>query len=1838
LLLVAFFQSCQQQKEPAEEQQQKVKFEQYISGYTSGYISSAAPVRVLLNQEIEYLQVGSELGDGIFKLKPRIDGKVYLSDPNAIEFHPDHPLGSGQQYTGVLSLDKLFGTETGLDEFVFQFETLKQDFSVLHGRCVSTGKPDDYLKRYEGTIQTADIMDVDLVEKLISVSSPSANLKLSVSPAGSNEFSYVIDSIPRKDDTYTVTISWNGNPFDIDKEGSFDFEVPSIDKFVLQDVDVNHGQEQYISLSFSDPLDPAQDLNGLIHIKGVIDPNISIKGSNVTLYLQNRLSGEQILIVEEQVKNSRGKQLGETKTITLSLEAIKPQVKIVGSGSIIPGPDGLIMPFKAVSLRAVDVTVYKIFADNIPHFFQNGNYSNTYNIRPVGRPVYHKMHRLDKGTATDLQKWNAFSVDLSGLAGEDPEALYRVKISFRKEYSLYPCTDASTTDLSDFKEQELMDKRESLYWDGETSYLNDWPANYRWKDRDDPCTDSYYHRDRFPIRNLAWSNLGVIAKSSDNHKFVVAVTDLLDATPVLGAEVEFYNFQQQPIANGATDGDGMLKINLDHRPFLLKASYDGNHSWLRVDDGSSLSVSNFDVSGQKVQEGIKGMIYGERGVWRPGDTLFLTFVMDDMENKLPAGHPVVMELYNSRGQQAGRKVNHNGQDGFYRFTMNTDSEAPTGNWSAIVSVGGATFDKRIKVETIKPNRLKINIEFNRELLVSNDKSQVGILDVKWLHGADASKLKANVNLKLLKTTSGFKGFDKFTFDDPSKNYWPIENTLFNDRLNSVGRAEFPIDMYVNTNAPGMLKAVFTTRVFEEGGDFSTDYYSQPFSPYQDYVGLSVPGGGGYRQALLTDTNHIIKIATVHMDGKPISKKNIEVKIYRVGWRWWWSSSNDNLASWMRGEDADLVLSKTVSTLDGLGELEFKVEYPEWGRYFIHVYDPAGGHSAGKTVYVDWPSYYSRRNRSNPTGATMLSFSADKETYNPGDMAVINFPSAVGSRALISIESGSKVLKNWWIECDAGETNFEFEIEPEMAPNVYLGITLLQPHSQTVNDLPIRLYGVIPLMVENPKTILDPQVKLPEEIKPLSAYSIEVSEKNGKSMTYTLAVVDEGLLDITRFKTPNPWNAFFAREALGVKSWDLFDDVLGAFGGEIQKVLAIGGDEEAGADTDKKANRFKPVVTYLGPFVLGKGETIKHQLQMPNYVGSVRAMVIAGRDGAWGSADATCPVRQAVMVLPTAPRLIGSGEVMDLPVSVFAMKDNVSKVSLEVAVEGELEIVGKASQELQFVKPGEQTIYFRLKANEAVGIGKIFVKASAGQESASSEIEIEVRNPNPVITKSETFVFKIGDEKEIDYQFHGIEGTNSGSINVSTLPSFDLERNLRYLIRYPYGCVEQVTSSVFPQLYLGQFVELSDSQKDRVQRYIKKAIQKLTRYQQKDGSLSYWPGRTYYSDWGTSYAGHFMLLAEQQGYLVPYGFKQKWLTWQSKAASDFRANDYDWGRNYGDLLQAYRLYTLALAGQPNIGAMNRLREQASLSITAKWRLAAAYALAGKTEVAKSLTKYSEINQITGYKFPGPTYGSKLRDQAMSLETLVLLGRMDEAHDLVLVMIEHMQHRYMSTQTAAYALFAISKFAGGSDLSSNLEFSYSYAGQSKNITTPLKSYPIELDVSNTDVSSMIIKNTGNGSLYVTRTIMGQPLAGEETTESKNLKMEIEYKTLDGKPLEVDSLKQGLDFMAEVRIYNPGVLGDYQNLALSQIFPSGWEIINTRVADVESTKKESPFTYRDIRDDRVYTFFNIRSRGDVKYRVMLNAAYTGEFYLPAVSCEAMYSDNIFAREKGRWVKVVK
>lgn len=1838
MLITTLAFSCADRKKP-ESKSGSTEFRTLISSHTSGVISAKSTVLVTLAKPTENFQPGTELPGDLFRFDPAVSGKAYLLDPVTIEFRPGKPFKNGETYDVFFKIGELLNTGKSPEVYDFSFRVIKQDFTVYPGELTASGTMDNPEKTYEGKMVTADDMSLEDASKIMSASIPGKALSVKVTADSPTEFTYKIDGIPRKENSYILTIYSLGNAIGIDKTDKFVVTIPGVDEFKLLQVNTDQSaSNQHIKLVFSDPIDPDQNLDGLIRLKDFKNYKLSAKGTTVTIYPQERMYGEETVIVEGTLRNVYGTTLDETKEYQVAMEALKPEVTILGNGVIMPDSRDLVVPFKTVSLRAVDVLVYKIYSGNIQQFFQYNQYNGENQLSYVGRPVYRKMVRLDQNPSTNLQQWNAFSVDLTEMIGYDNSAMYRIKIAFRKAYSVYDCGDDQSSDLTAFEDLKLMSVAENEYFEGSRSYYSDYPDNYSWRDRDNPCSESYYISSRFPERNLLASNLGIIAKSADGRKFTVAVTNLLTTEPVVSADVEFYNLQQQKIGIGLTDSDGIASVSLPEMPYLLLARYNDQQSWLRVDDGSSLSVSNFDVSGQKINEGIKGMIYGERGVWRPGDTLFLTFVMDDITNKLPENHPVVLELYNSRGQLTKREVQTTGIDGFYTFRPVTDAEAPTGKWTAKIKVGGASFTKKLNIETIKPNRLKINLTFNRDILAKNDHSQRASLEVKWLHGAVAANLKARVNVTMYETDYKFKKYEEYTFTDPSRNYYPSEKTIFDGKLDQQGKASFEPDMPTNYNAPGMLKAMFNTRVFEEGGDFSTDVFSKYFAPYKRFVGVYVPEGGDYKHKLRTDTSHRVKVVVVNQDGLPVDANDLVVKVYRVNWRWWWSSGSDNLASWVRGQNSDVVFSKTISTTNGEASFDFQVDYPEWGRYLVQVSDLQGGHSTGIPVYIDWPSYYSRKNRNNPAGATILSVSTDRDKYHPGDQAILSFPVSDESRALISLETGSEVLKYWWAGHDEIKNGFRFEITGDMAPNVFACVMLIQPHAQTANDLPIRMYGIVPVLVEDPATILEPVIKAPDEIRPKAKYEISVSEKNGQMMTYTLAVVDEGLLDLTRFKTPSPWHEFYAREALGVKTWDLFDEVLGAYGGRLQKVLAIGGDGAAKAEEGKKPNRFKPVVDFLGPFTLEAGETDKHQLTMPNYVGSVRVMVVAGHDGAYGSADTAVPVRQPLMVLPTAPRVIGPDEEFSLPVSVFVMKDGIKDVTVRVKTTGPIRVNGESEISLTYDQMGDQMAYFKLKADQKEGASKITVTATSGNESASAEIDLGVVNPNEFTTRSESIVLEKGASTTVNYDFFGTEGTNSGTLEVSTMPSIDLEKNLKYLIRYPYGCVEQTTSSVFPQLYLDELTELSEKQKQTISRNIKAAIRKLSRFQTANGGMSYWPGRNYISRWGTTYAWHFLLLAEQKGYLVPMNMKNRWLDWQYSEASDFVVNeDYIHYRYYG-MSQAYRLYTLALAGKPNLSAMNRLRESKNLTSTATWRLAAAYVLAGLPEAAEEMTNNLSYTEVSEYDSPGWTYGSSLRDKAMILEVLVLMKKADQAWELADMMAKEMQKSYLSTQTAAYSLFALARFAELSGDDSENHFSYQLNGNQEEVNTGLPVYTIEIAENGHTADSVILTNLTENNLFVTKTISGKPLQGKETNETKNLEMTIEYVGIDGSKLDVSNLKQGTDFEARVTIKNPGQMGDYENLALAQVFPSGWEILNLRYTEAGEEENESNYDYRDVRDDRVYTFFDLKPRYKVTFTVKLNAAYAGKFYLPGTICHAMYDNRIYADEKGKWIEVVK
>lgn len=1172
--------------------------------------------------------------------------------------------------------------------------------------------------------------------------------------------------------------------------------------------------------------------------------------------------------------------------------------------------------------------------------------------------------------------------------------------------------------------------------------------------------------------------------------------------------------------------------------------------------------------------------------------------------------------------------------------MPTQADDPTGLWNAYVKVGGTAFHKSLRIETIKPNRLKITLALPT-ILQASSKDVYAPLTSSWLTGATASRLKAKVEMSLSKVNTQFKNYGQYLFNNPATDFTTVRADVFNGVLDAEGRAGVNIQLPVATGAPGMLNATLTTRVFEPGGDASIYSQTVPFSPFTSYVGINLNQPKG--KYIETDKDHVFDIVTVNDQGQPVNRSNLEYKIYRISWSWWWENGEESFGTYINNSSITPVASGNLQTTGGKASFKFRINYPDWGRYLVYVKDRESGHATGGTVYIDWPDWRGRSNKTDPSGIKMLAFSLDKDSYEIGETATAIIPAAAGGRALVSLENGSTVLQQQWLEVsDQGDTKLTFKITPEMAPNVYLHISLLQPHAQTVNDLPIRMYGIAPVFVTNRQTILQPQIKMPEVLRPETDFNVTVSEKSGKPMTYTLAIVDDGLLDLTNFKTPDPWNEFYAREALGIRTWDMYDDVLGASGGRYSSLFSTGGDASL-KPADAKANRFKPVVKFIGPFYLAKGKQQTHTLKLPMYVGSVRAMVVAGQDGAYGNAEKTAFVRTPLMLLSTLPRVLSTQEEITVPVNVFAMENQVKNVTVSLEASGAgVQITGNRQQSLTFDQPGDQLAYFTLKTGSKTGKATIHLTASGNGQQTKETIEIEVRNPNPVVTLRNSQWIEAGQEAELSYTLAGSSSANNQvQLEISRIPSVDISRRFDFLYNYQHHCTEQLTSKALPLLFVSQFKAVDEQEAEKIKTNVQEAIRQIYARQLPNGGFVYWPGNAVADEWITSYTGMFLTLAQEKGYAVHPNVLNKWKRFQRAAAQNWRMPQEasNWQIWQSELQQAFRLYTLALAGAPEYGAMNRMKEQPGLSIQAKWRLAAAYALTGKMKPAGELV-YNAETTVIPYSSMNLIYGSSDRDEAMILETLILMKRDRDALQQAKKVSQNLaQENWFSTQSTAFALMAMGRLA--KQLSGTLDFTWSWNGKQQPAVKSAKAV-FEKEIATSPKSGTVsVKNQGKGALSVDLITRTQLLNDTLPAIADNIRLDVKYTDMAGSPISVEDIRQGTDFMSAVTLSNISGTSDYSNLALTHIIPSGWEIYNERMIVPEASSSNSneantpessadKYTYKDIRDDRVLTYFDLR-RGESKtFTVRLQATYAGNFILPAIQCEAMYDAAVQARTK--------
>ncbi len=627
LCIVTIFFSCNKKEkllsvDPA--------FSKYIEAYTSGVVSKKNTIRIQLAEDANTTHTLNEtLKEKYFDFKPSVNGKAYWVDARTIEFKPDNDLKPDKLYEVHFNLDKVLDVPKQFKDFGFNIQVLKPSFEVEEFGLTTNNKQTMNLS---GELRTADVEDSKNVEKLLSAKLNNSDLKIHWQHNEADKtHQFTINNIQRSNKEEKLSLQWNGDALNADTKGEKEIPVPAIGDFKVMNTRAMQGEQQYALVQFSEPIAVGQMLDGLITIEGVStttdeETNVSytINNSEVKVYTTENLDGNYTVNVHEGIENQWNTQLNKSFTSNVYFETSFPSVKIQGRGNILPNSSGkLILPFDATNLKAVDVSIIKIYENNIAQFLQTNNLNGEENLRRVGKPIAEATVRLDNDKTINLHKKTRFSLDLDKFIKTEPGAIYRVTIGFRPDYSLYTCDSITKENEEDYYDYDNDNNNEvdddQNFWNRYDSY---YPYGYNWQQRENPCFSSYYSKEKFASRNILASNIGLTAKRSSNGNLFVAANNIITTEPMKNVELEVLNYQLQIISKATTDADGIALLSPtrgaggsfksspstsppsptspNKKPYLLIAKQQNERGYLKLDDGSSLPLSRFDVSGEEV--------------------------------------------------------------------------------------------------------------------------------------------------------------------------------------------------------------------------------------------------------------------------------------------------------------------------------------------------------------------------------------------------------------------------------------------------------------------------------------------------------------------------------------------------------------------------------------------------------------------------------------------------------------------------------------------------------------------------------------------------------------------------------------------------------------------------------------------------------------------------------------------------------------------------------------------------------------------------------------------------------------------------------------------------------------------------------------------------------------------------------------------------------------------------------------------------------------------------------------------------------------------------------------
>ena len=1810
-----------------------------VSGYTNGPIGRTDDIEIYFNVELGTPNEPIENYKDIISFNPKTEGKLFWKSGRVLAFSPESPWPINSEITVTLNVPKIKaaydGNETKPVSFTVKTEPLL--VTAFTSRFVPVSKRDT---------QSESPKDAVMLQGTVTFNYPVKQNNLD-SSAFLRDTQTGKTSQARQDKEKTIKLN-----FVEQNKLSYGFTSDPIEKggknrlyqFVLTKEFLNAGNEfvqnMYFSpdsrfsvrtvfpspdnsrpglvVEFSEELDWTQPLEGLISVNPGRGYEIVRLSSNQVLITGPFEPGaEYTVTVQKGVRSASGAVLDTRYQEALGLADIKPQVEFLKDGVFLTSAADRSLFFRAVNVHKVNVEIHRVFENNLIQFLQTQRLESAkdnndrFNYGEVNR-VGVSVHSGELELESKKNNWKVYELELKELISPEDKGLYLVYITFSQD---------------DINYQK--------------------PAGQNFSYYDDPTRSGYYYRNGRVYKPVITSDIGVTWKKLGNTH-TIAAADLLSTAPLEGAEIQLFSYQNQVLASGTTGKSGMLTLSgVEKEVRFLTAEKDGKRTVV-TRDTMSWNMSTFETEGKKAsKEGLRAYLYTDRGVYRPGDTINLSAIIRNRMNTFPEGHPVSVTLVNPRGQEIFNRTSTEGRDGMYAFSFETAPDAPTGDWHAKLEAGDSVFSHIVKVETIVPYRLKVRLTPKQKQLSNKDNFRAD-LHAEYLFGGTASGLKAQVNIDITEKPLNIPGFGDFSFESAAVDFQPVKKQIFEDTLNENGNADIAYQLPDLSYADTPLAITARARVFESGGRFAENTAEASIFPFSAWVGYKQPESERWR--FQTGKEVEVPVVVADRKGNALEGRKVEYKVYHSQRYWWWHWNNRSEYR-MRFKSLETTEQVEAGTFTSGNKPEPWIFSPqEWGNYLVEFTDE-GGHTSSFFLRTSgWGG-----GQEQDEASSRMNLETESDSYVPGDTAKVTVPEGDG-RLLVTVENAYSVLSHEWVEPDSGKTEIEIPITEEMVPTAYVSVSRIRQHAATLGGNPIRTYGVLPLNIQRPNSRQEWNISTSEVLEPNKKFTVDVSTKDGNPAQFTLAVVDQGILDITGFETPDPWQEFYAKLGISSGTWDMYGHVIGAVNEDIYRRFAIGGgggprayeaSKRPGEGSTSQKKRFESVAFFSGVQSTDQNGKASISFTMPNYMGAVRIMVVSASEERYGSAEKTVPVRSDLVMLPTLPRVIGPSEQFALPVQLFAMNDAISRADVRLSLSGPITAENGTERSISFENTEEAETEFLLSTPKKVGTAEITIRAEGGGFNTEKTVYLPVRPSSPPVTRTVEAEAGPGEAVSLPVPDGGIEGSQQANITVSAYPKMNLGPRLSWLIRYPYGCIEQMMSALFPQLFLKDFLNMEALNKksgasiNRVEENINEGITRLGYFQQSSGAFGYWPGSSSVSDWSTNYAGHFMIEAKKLGYFVPSGLYSNWLGYQKDRALTTE------GRLF---TRVYRVYLLSLAGTPSFAGMNLLKqgEFGTMNTVQKWLLGAAYKLAGMDNTAEGIVE-GLGTEVEEYQEFGGTYGSSLRDKAMILDAAIALEEWDTAEKLFTYINERLSiDKWYSTQTTGYSLLALGKYM------------FSYSGfQKKNLscTVTLPDGKKEsFDVSgmrNIDIASGFGKSVevsadrnNEGSVYAYVNWSGLPAVYLGENISKNLKLEVEYYDTDGKLIDVSSIEQGTMFYLHLHVERARNIRyrNIEEIALTQILPAGWEVDNVRLSGETMPRWMNEWNlnreeYTDVRDDRVSWFFDWTGRWyqrPMDFVIKLLAVTEGEYTLPPAILEAMYRNDYKAMVKGLNVKV--